>query len=323
MTGPGPLDADGVADLRRGTAALVRLDQRLGGVAAAPAVLRAHRLARRRVAEGGVRPGLRREAASALAESAEVAGWSLYDSGDDATTARVNREALALARVAGDRAMELFVLQNAALHAESLGLPRRSIELSRRAMAGGRLSPRLETMFHLRLARAHALLGAGSAARDHLARARGLFLDGARDDDPHWCWWLDEGQLAWFRGAVALDAGRGDEAAEHLDLAARDTPEPRMNLIYRAWALHAHTRNGAWAEAERSLRDLIATAPGPRSYRARERVAASIGLLLRGRAPAAVRDAAMELRAGTPGGEPPETGPPAHAQRGERAPGGG
>ncbi|MEU5694980.1 hypothetical protein [Actinosynnema sp. NPDC020468] len=290
-----PVGSDLVAHLRRVITASVDLDQRQGGTSAAPVVLRAYREARRHVEAAGIRRGHVRDVHSALAELAEVAGWSLFDAGLPGSATLVNRAALEHATRAGDRGMALFVRQNQALLAEHEGAPRTSIDLADRALAD-RLSPRLEALFRLRLARSHALLG-HDVARRHLIRARDLFGEGPGEDDPHWAWWVDDAQLTWFAGAVELHLGRRTASVDHFERAAAAEAEPRMSHVYRSWALYAFAVTGSWTEVDRLLHDLL-TRPTPiRSHLAHRRLTAALDVVDRRRAPGSTRDLAHALRA--------------------------
>ncbi|QFZ17413.1 hypothetical protein [Saccharothrix syringae] len=291
---PGPVGGGFVAHLRDRIGALVHLDQRHGGLVAAPVALRAYREARDRLRAGGVRRGHGRDACSALAELGEVAGWSLSDAAAPRLAERVNREALGYARLAGDRGVELFLRQNTAMLAEWTGRPRESADLVG-AVLETRLSPRLEALFRLRLAHASAQLGLDGQARRQLARARGLYEDGVRDDDPPWSWWINEAQLNWFEGAVHLRLGRA-ASVEAFERAAEAVSEPRMDRNCRLWALYAHAVNRSWGDVDRLARDLL-PAGGIRSGLARARLDAALGALDRGRAPGTVRELVSALRA--------------------------
>jgi hypothetical protein len=66
---------------------------------------------------------------SAAAELGEVAGWLLYDACKHDLVRRINHEALNRSRLAGDRSMELLILQNMSMHAGHLERP---VEVLRR-----------------------------------------------------------------------------------------------------------------------------------------------------------------------------------------------
>ena len=292
-----PIDGEYIEDLHREIKNFVHLDQQYGGVAASPVILQAYKQMRHRVNTSEIRKGLHRDAYSALSEVAEVAGWSLYDSDDDALTERVNNESLNLARLAGDRSMELFVLQNMAMHAETTEQPCQSVNISRLVLETDTLSSRLEALFRLRLARSYGRLQAERESRIELERARSLFQDGVRDDDPHWTWWVNDAQLQWFEGAVRVDLGKTVESVDFLERSANVMPEPRMNFIYRSWALFGYCLNGSWGNVERSLRGIIGDVGIYHSRRAEVRLKAAVDLIDGANAPSTVRDLGVALRA--------------------------
>lgn len=292
-----PIDDKYIENLHAEIKNFVHLDQQYGGVAASPVILQAYKQMRHRVNTNEIRKGLHRDTYSALSEVAEVAGWSLFDSDNDALTERVNNESLNLARLAGDRSMELFVLQNMAMHAETIGQPRQSINISQLVLETDSLSPRLEALFRLRLARSYGRLQAEGESRTELERARSLFQDGVRDDDPHWAWWVNDAQLWWFEGAVRVDLGMTIESVAFLERSANAMPEPRMNFIYRSWALFGYCLNESWANVERSLRGIIGDVGIYHSRRAEVRLRAAADLIDGGNAPSTVRDLGAALRA--------------------------
>ncbi len=297
----GPIDSTVVEGLHSTVAGLVQLDQQYGGSVAAPVVVEELRRARNRVAHSELRPGTRSDVYAVLAEIAEVAGWSAYDAGHDTLAERANNEALSLARIAGDRNMELFVLQNMAMHAESTGRAHESVNIGRLVLDSHRLSPRVEALFRFRLARAYARLRAGEHAAEQMSHALALFGDGVRDTDPHWAWWVNEPQVAWFRGAVALDLGRNAEALDAFARAAEAYPEPRMNFIYRSWLIHACAVNESWPDVEDGLRRTKDGIGHFRSRRAEDRLARAANIVLASRAPKSVRDLAVSVRAALTG----------------------
>jgi hypothetical protein len=290
------IDLSHVEKIHEDIRTFVKLDQQYGGAAASPVILQAYRQMRHRVDTSEIPDELRRDVHSALSEVAEVAGWSLYDSDNDPLTTQINNEALSLTRLAGDRSMELFVLQNMAMHAETMRRPRGSINISRLVLENDNLSPRLEALFRLRLARAYGQLQADGESRKELDHARSLFQDGLEYSDPHWSWWVNNGQLWWFEGAVRVDLGKCVESVEYFELSANSIPEPRMNFVYRTWALFGYCLNRSWANVEQSLWGLVHDVGIFRSRIAARRLNAAIDLIEVGNAPSTVRDLASALR---------------------------
>lgn len=291
-----PIDSGYIEGLHKEIKNFVHLDQQYGGAAASPVILQAYKQMRHRVNTSEIRNGLHRDVYSALSEVAEVAGWSLYDSENDELTERVNTESLSLARMAGDRNMELFVLQNMAMHAETIGRPRESINISRLVLESSHLSPRIEALFRLRLARSYGRLQAEIEAKKQLERARVLFEGGVGGSDPHWSWWVNDAQLWWFEGSIRVDLGNRVESVEFLELSANAIPEPRMNFIYRSWALYAYALNRSWSDLDRSIRGVIGDVGVFQSRRGIDRLAGAVDLIERGNAPDTVCDLASALR---------------------------
>ncbi|MDQ6742607.1 MAG: XRE family transcriptional regulator, partial [Candidatus Dormibacteraeota bacterium] len=67
-----------------------------------------------------------------MAELAEVAGWLLFDANRQDAAAALNREALRLAQLNGDRALEMLTLQNMSLQAHWRGQSDESLALANR-----------------------------------------------------------------------------------------------------------------------------------------------------------------------------------------------
>ncbi|UVS77837.1 hypothetical protein [Actinokineospora sp. UTMC 2448] len=230
-------------EVRETIRALVALDARVGGDRTAARALRAFRSA----------PVHGRDAMAAAGELGEVTGWLLFDAGRHRLAERVNRAALRLSRRAGDRAVELLTLQNMALHAGYVGRPRAGLDIIGQVLSGP-LSPRLEALFRLREARARALAGDRDAPR-LFARVRSRYLDGVRDDDPAWTWWIDDPELAWHEAMVHGHAGDWARAADLFHAAAELVPadQVRRRYLHLAALLGAQARAGARRDAEDTL----------------------------------------------------------------------
>src|SRR6266542_2579340 len=142
---------------------IVSLDNQFGGADLAAMCLRFFRSVHQRLGSGAYAPSVEVDLQALLGEIAEVAGWLCY---------------------AGDRQMELLVLQNTSMHAGHLGRSHEALQVARSVLEGPyQLSPRLTSLFLIRKARAMAQAGDASALR-LLREARALYEDGLRDDDP-------------------------------------------------------------------------------------------------------------------------------------------
>lgn len=263
-----PLDAEHVATIRATAGHLVALDGLHGGRDLWPLAVRAFRAAYARL--GSCAPGVARDAHAAVAELAELAGWLLFDAEQHADARSMNHEALALARAAGDRSMELLITQNMSMHAAYLGRDRESLLLARSVLESGTLTSRVRALFKVREARALAQSGDRAGAFDALAEARSLYLDGVGPADPPWTWWVDDRELAIHQGVVHAQFAEWEQAAEHFHQAVARAPDsyPWARYIAGGRLLEALVRLRAWADAEPVAVDVLALAGEVSSARA-------------------------------------------------------
>jgi tetratricopeptide (TPR) repeat protein len=176
-----------------------------------------------------------RDLHAVVGELGEVAGWMLYEAGRHDEMRSTNLEALHLSRLAGDRSIELLTLQNMSMHAGDLGQPGESLSIARMALEAP-LSPRLEALFRTREARALAQLGDAAGARQTFRRARSLFMDGSRDDDPGWAWWITDQELLWHDAMIAADSGDLSAAIDMLQSAIDITPAHERRRLFNSYA---------------------------------------------------------------------------------------
>lgn len=69
-------------------------------------------------------------------------------------------------------------------------------------------------MLLTRQARGHARLREDRQARAALEEAETLCAAGAGEDDPHWLYWINQGEIHGQAGSCYLDLGRPGEAAK-------------------------------------------------------------------------------------------------------------
>lgn len=296
-TGP-PIDLEYVQRLHRDIGDYVRLDQQQGGSVTSKLIVQGFHQGLRRIETSEVEPGLATDTLSAVAEIAEVAGWSLYDADRHLQAQALNTTALNLARAAGNRSMELFVLQNISMHAGDLGRGRECLDIVTYALNTSGLSPRVESLFRLREARALALLGAAIDARRQLALAKNLHAEGVRDDDPPWAWWVDEAEFAWHEATMTVDLGHPKSALDLFEAAAIGIPErrTRTHYSYRGSALLSQVTNRSWSNAEQSMLTLLRYAGYVGSRRGNTLIEQALCQLDEANAPETIRDLGHELR---------------------------
>ncbi|WP_242911362.1 hypothetical protein [Actinomadura terrae] len=282
-----PADADYADALRQKVQQLVALDVRFGGDQTSDLAMRALVAVSRDLELRGVRRRAEHDVQAAVAELAEVTGWLLCDANRHALSYRVNRRALDLARGAGDRSMELFVLHNMSLQATYLRRPAMTLALVEPILDRGRLTPRLAAMFQLRVARADAQRGLRTEATRTLSLAVGLLSEGVSDRDPGWAWWVSERGFTHATGAMLGSLGDWRAAIDPVQRAlAAAPPEARRDrFLYLCILMHAQLNAGAWRDAETTADDLIPLLGSVRSSRPLTRLATTLTQFYRHPAP--------------------------------------
>lgn len=285
------------------TLQIIELDGRFGGTDLAPLAVRFFRSVHQQLGSGAHEPSLERDLQAAAGELAEVAGWLLYDADRQDDVRRMNQEALYFSRLAGDRSMEVFTLQNASMHAGFLGRPHEALHLARSVLESrDRLSPRVKTLFLVRKARALAQ-GGDEQALTLFDQARSHYEDGIRDTDPKWAWWVDERELAWQEGMAFADLGHAREALGKFEqsVAATAPRRVRSRYLHLGYLLGAQVRVGAWSDAETTMRQIGAMVGDVASTRTEVLLARTLPELRREHVPASTRETAEQLATGLVG----------------------
>lgn len=273
-----PAGDDYAAALREKVQELVALDVRFGGDRTSALALHALVSVREDLDRRGVRRRAGRDLQAAVAELSEVTGWLLCDANRHVLSHRINRQALDLAREAGDRSMELFVTHNMSLQATYLRQPGKSLALVEPILDHGGLTPRLMAMFQLRVARAHAQMGLRTEAMRVLDLATGLLSEGVSDRDPGWAWWVSERGFTHATGAMLGSLGDWRAAIDPIEKALAAAPQGahRDRFLYLCILLHAQMEAGAWHDAEATVHDLLPMLGRVRSRRPRTRLSATL-----------------------------------------------
>ncbi|MDA3649709.1 hypothetical protein LZ318_33580 [Saccharopolyspora indica] len=305
---------DQIDRLRQSISHLVGLDGQHGGAELAPLAARLFRAAAARLAVGNREPSAGRDLAAVTAELGEVAGWLAFDSMHFDAARTLNLEALHLARSAGDRSMELFILGNIAMQAQEVQQPRaalRTVQL----METFKLSPRLRVMTDLRRARAAADLG-DDRAFAVLRRAQSDLSDGVHRTDPEWSWWVTDLELEVHAGGMWQAFGRPDRAVECYATVVVSTAERYRwaRFIAGANLLRALVELSDWREAESTATQLHDLVGQVSSARAGERIRTAARTARRNGAPSSVDDTLTSLAHRT------AAGPPGERQRGNGLP---
>ncbi|MFE0625916.1 tetratricopeptide repeat protein [Streptomyces sp. NPDC058864] len=150
-------------------------------------------------------------------ELAISVGWLAHDSGRLADARSFYGEALATARMAGDRALEAHAFCNASFLARDAGRSREAVRAAQAAQQAARHlgSPRLLSLLALREAGGWAGLGDRSGCERALSRAQTLFGRGPCAADPEWMTFYGEAELAGLEAQSWSALGDHHRAAEH------------------------------------------------------------------------------------------------------------
>jgi tetratricopeptide (TPR) repeat protein len=303
-----PANPDYIRFVRDFSQRLVVVDSLLGGDDAAALAMRLFHFVQKRLAHDFFQRAVERELQAATAELAEVTGWLLFDADHQEAARQLNHEALSLARLAGDRPIELLTLQNLSLQAHWRGRPAESLQMARALsdlVAAGR-SARVRALIHTREARALAQMGRRRDALGAFERARQQFYDGADGADPPWAWWIDIAEFNYHEGQMRADLRDWGPATDHLARAVEACPanRPRDHVLYRAYLLEALVHSGAEEDTVALIEALIPSMGGIGSSRTAAVIHRAARPLLSGKAGPRALSAALELES-RPFDQPP------------------
>lgn len=259
----GPMDEADVEQLHETVQHLVALDTMHGSEGLYSNAVRAFRNAHRKLSVVGVRDELASDLHAAIAEVGEVAAWLAYDSEHQDISRQVASEAILVARLAGDKSMERFLLSHLSMQAVYLGRGAEGLQLADRVLTEEPRSKRVIGMMQVRRARALGVLGDADEALAELERARGLLAGGVGPDDPAWSWWLHSAELAVHEARIKAATGdlRGAVTSSEESVLALPDRQGRDQALYRAWLLHDLVLARAWRDADRVAEELMEKAP--------------------------------------------------------------
>ncbi|MFI6107994.1 tetratricopeptide repeat protein [Streptomyces sp. NPDC051310] len=186
-------------------------------------------------------------------ELALSVGWLAHDSGRLEDARSHYAEALATARVAGDRALEAHAFSNTSFLARDAGRHREAVRAAQAGQHAARrlASPRLLSLLALREACAWAGLGDRPACEEALGRAHTFFGRGPCDADPEWMSFFGEPELEALEAQCWSALGDWPRAARHAHRATvLQSPHFARNLaLYRAQLSTDLARAGALEES--------------------------------------------------------------------------
>ncbi len=253
-----PIDEEFIANLHTRMQELLTLDAQVGGNETSTQALRLFRSVHRRIGASSCPKHLRRDLYATVGELAEIAGWLFYDADQQDAMRRINHEALYYLRWTGHRSLELLTLQNISMQAEYLNRPSEALHIVQSVLETDRLSPRIESLFLARGAHALAQQQQRTEALRSFRKATALYLDGPRDDDPAWAYWVDERQFAWFEAVLYAELGERDKPAAIFAEALATSPKHRIRGIYSrsVYLFESLVNAGDWQEAEQLVSKL-------------------------------------------------------------------
>jgi transcriptional regulator with XRE-family HTH domain/tetratricopeptide (TPR) repeat protein len=292
-----PIDTDYIAGIGATVQRLVGLEIAHGGSVIADLGVSGFRSAQRRLA-AGVSPRLTRDLQAAAAEMAEVAGWLLHDADRQEEARQMNNEGLFLARLSGDRSMELFILANASLQALFTRQPGEALMIANAVLDTRDLTSRERVIFTTREARALAQLGDRNGALRRMNDAQAAFWDGASNNDPVWAWWVDAAEVTGHIALAHGDLGDDAKAMELLQRSVEDCPPQRLGakFIYLAQQIRASLNAKAWSDAEAAIERAIPYVGEVHSTRTLGLLRQAIDSISGSHAPTSIMDAGNRLR---------------------------
>jgi transcriptional regulator with XRE-family HTH domain len=189
-----------------------------------------------------------RALAAIIADTATQTGWFAFDSGQHGTAQGYFLAALRAAKTSRDVRLGAGALSYIAIHGYSTGAPRDAVTAMRAAREQVKeiCSPFLNAMLLTRQARGHAKLGERQAALRALGQAAEFCAAGRSPDDPHWLYWINEGEIHGQAGSCHLDLGDPLRAAEYFVFAreAHNPDELRTRGLILSRAATAQIRGG-------------------------------------------------------------------------------
>ncbi len=221
-----------------------------------------------------------RRLAAVTADTAAQAGWYNLDSGDHDAALNLFLAALRAAHASGDSRLRAGALGFLAIHCYSAGDPRDAITAARAARHAitDQDAPALNAMLYTRQARGHATLREERDALAALARAESLCAQGPGEDDPHWLYWINSGEILGQTGSCYLELGQPAKAAAAFT-AARDElrrNETRTTAQFLSRAATAQMRAGDLDAGCVIAHDVLSLADGIHSARLDDHIRAML-----------------------------------------------
>jgi DNA-binding XRE family transcriptional regulator/tetratricopeptide (TPR) repeat protein len=179
-----------------------------------------------------------RQLLMATARLQVCAGWLAFDAGQDEVAQASYNDALALARQADDREVEMWALANLARQSTVVGQPREALRLATaaaQAAASVGWAPRLAAVPQLRRAVASSLVADARDAARAITQARAVVDRDHDEPTEERCAFLGPAELDGIEATCALELGRASRAETLLEqaLAGYESRFARNRALYR------------------------------------------------------------------------------------------
>lgn len=289
-----PANAAYVDGLRATINSLVDLDGFHGGSDLAPIAQRSFKEANGKLACGHYLPKVEKDLEAVTAELGEVLGWLLYDAERQHEARNANLEARELARLAGHRSMELFVLTAMSMQTLHGGRPREALMIARSVLGEAHSSSRVQTLFRLREARALAGLGDRSGALASMAQAESALSNSVHSTDPPWTWWVTQAELAWHAAMMHASLDEWPKAVEWFSRSVElGRPE---GIALRGDDHGGHSRRGLYVHTAYLLDALVRVRDWQRAEAVAIEVLPMVGVIGSNRPMTLLRDTTTSAR---------------------------
>ncbi|MBL0887185.1 helix-turn-helix domain-containing protein [Myceligenerans indicum] len=238
-----------MCDHLQGTTDQLRMMDAGAGSGSVADMARAHlALVLRALEHGNFDESVGRRLAGVAADTAAQAGWYAFDADRHSAAQAYLLGSLRAAHTAQDARLGAGALSYLAIHAYANDRPRDAIVAAQagRQQVRGFDVPHLEAVLLTRQARGHALLGEREAVRRALGTAAELCVKGPGKDDPHWIYWMNEGEIHGQTASASLAMGDTAAAVQSFGRAAEglNPTEQRTRGLFLARAAQAYARAG-------------------------------------------------------------------------------
>lgn len=254
---------------------------------------------------------VRRELLRAVAELAQIAGWTASDAADPRAEATY-RIGLDAAREAGDRPLAAQLAGSLGYHLVNNGRVPEGAALSVAAVAeaGPDAPGKTRALFHDRSAWAQSQAGDAQAAMRSLGEAHEA-LGEDNGDAPDWAYWVTEAELEVMDARVYTELRRPLRAVPLLSHVLRDYPvtSTRERALYESWLAVAYADVNEPEEAARVAAHVISLSGDVASARTSGRVRVMLSRLAEYQDVTEVRDVLESVRRRDHGSNVPEIDP--------------